>query len=78
MEWISKRYGINIIEKKNIGGNCEACQWLFHNKQISNKIPEALDEKNEEIFGEMQIMDALGLLEPGNISKLWCDVGTFI
>lgn len=72
MEWISDRYNISIMSKDTISGNCEACQLLFSNKEIAERIPNALKEKATEIASELHVLDALGWLEPEVFMRLWC------
>ena len=71
MEYISKRYEIPIPEKERIGGNCEACKILFETEALAEKIPDAVAEKEDEVFGEIKLLDMLGFLEPKTILNLW-------
>jgi len=72
LEWISQRFDIAIPAKQEISGNCEACRLLFHSG-IRDKIPEALQEMNENIMKELVLMESLGLLRKNYISKFWSD-----
>ena len=71
MEYISKRYSLPIVEREEVGGNCEACRILFSTKELAEKIPNAVTEKAEEIAGELDVLDALGWLNPEAIIDLW-------
>jgi len=76
MDWISKKYNIPIPKAENVGGNCEACKLLFETKEIADKIPDALIEKVNDISDELQVLDALGLLnkrEGNMVLDLWMD-----
>lgn len=80
LEWISHKYSLSIPKKEDIGGNCEACRLLFHTKEYSEKIPNAILEKKEEIMDELFLLDTLGFLgkndslgKEGAIMNLWLD-----
>ena len=78
MEWLSKHYRITIIDKKDVGGNCEACHLLFSNKKLAAKIPDALNENPDEINDELHLLRNLDILTPEAILSLWKDCSTVI
>lgn len=81
LKWISTRYGISIPQKSDVGGNCEACRLLFHDKRYSDKIKDAVTEKADEISGELAVLKALGFLETGTekaIMSLWLNGSAFL
>ncbi|HEX9942395.1 MAG TPA: radical SAM protein [Thermoanaerobaculia bacterium] len=71
VEHIGMQYGIKVPAPNEFGGNCEACQYLFQNPEISVHIPAALTEKCSEIANEVYLLDALGLLQPEIYGRLW-------
>lgn len=80
LEWMSNKYGLSIPKKEAIGGNCEACHLLFHQKEYSEKIPNAIEEKKDEIMDELFLLNELGFLgnknfagKEGAIMNLWLD-----
>jgi hypothetical protein len=73
MEWISAKYDLSIIDKDCISGNCEACYLLFNTAELVDKLPNAIEEKAEEIAGGLRILETLGLLGPNEMSYLWKD-----
>jgi hypothetical protein len=81
LEWISERYQIPIPPKSDVGGNCEACQLLFHTKEYAERVHAAVIEKADDISGELSVLKALGFFETGaekSIMRLWQDGSTIV
>jgi hypothetical protein len=77
-QWISNRYNISIPGLEAVGGNCQACKILFETPEISKVLHAAVAEKRNEIFGELQVLDAIGFLTPQSIMRLWNDGSTIV
>lgn len=71
MKEISKTYNVEVPSESEVGGNCEACRVLFHNKKISEHIPSILEKKSYQVFSEISVLESLGMLTPEQILKLW-------
>ncbi|KNY26017.1 radical SAM protein [Pseudobacteroides cellulosolvens] len=71
IKWICNRYFISLIDKNELGGNCEACRILYETKKFSEKLPSALVENSKKVFDEMQLLSILGLHKPVSILNLW-------
>ncbi|NQU55840.1 MAG: hypothetical protein HQ513_01305, partial [Rhodospirillales bacterium] len=78
MQYIGTKYGVAIPEKSEIGGNCEACRHLFHDAAISQHLNEATQNKADEIFSELDMLDMLGLLKPQHVLGLWHNAGALL
>ncbi len=71
MEWIGNRWDIPVPPKAEVGGNCEACARLFTTPDIRDHVNEAATEMAKFIADEITVLDALGLLDPRSVLKLW-------
>jgi hypothetical protein len=73
MQWMHDHYGVPIPSKDHVGGNCEACKYLFETHSIEALLDAALSEKAAEIAGESLLLESLGMGEPEKILGLWAD-----
>lgn len=76
IEQLGKRYDLDVPSMNEVGGNCEACRILFHTPKYRDKLDDLVAERVDSISGELILMDALGLLEPGDntaMLDLWRD-----
>lgn len=71
MEYISKKFDVEIPPKESLGGNCEACKVLFETPNISRHIARAATNKAEDIGGELAVLQTLGMLNNDEVMKLW-------
>lgn len=71
MQYIHNEYAVEIREKAEIGGNCEACKLLFTTQKIKSRIKDAIDQKAVEIENELYLLHSLGMLEPGIVQSIW-------
>lgn len=78
MAWIAERYGVPVPDKQSIGGNCEACSYLFNTKALAEKVDAAASEKADEIWSELHVLDALGMTSPHSIQALWAGTPSVI
>lgn len=67
LEFIHEKYAVQVPSKMEVGGNCEACRHLFLSPEYDPWITKALQDRGSEILGELEILDALGLLAPQDI-----------
>lgn len=70
---ISEQFGVPIPPREAIGGNCQACQLLFHTQEIARHIPAAMALKAAEIEGELSVLGALGFLSKERVQYLWLE-----
>jgi hypothetical protein len=73
MEYISKKSGVHVPSKEEVGGNCEACRRLFHDEQFSREVDAAVQDKAAEIVSELELLEALGMARPRDVLLLWAE-----
>lgn len=71
MEYISQEYDVPLPAKSEVGGNCDACNHLFTTPDMLKHIEAATQKKANELSSELHVLDALGLLQPDRLLRLW-------
>ena len=71
MEYIGREFGVQVPNRREVGGNCEACSRLFNTPEIVRHLAAALERRRNEVSDELALLDLLGLVGAREVQQIW-------